>query len=97
LKDLDGLVDPKSQYWAETDPEQAADAKKPYDDVYLSGLVEGRFIFSTAISRHLLPFVHLHPATLVLPVEAKNGLLTVVDLRGHPKPAIEGQLKTGQR
>jgi type I restriction-modification system DNA methylase subunit len=78
VKDLNGKVDEKNQYWAETDPEQAAEAKKPYDDIQLSGLVEGKFIYSTALSRHLLPYVHLAPATVVLPIEAKNGLLTVV-------------------
>jgi hypothetical protein len=34
--------DPFTTYWAETDPEQAEDAKKPYKDVKLSGSIEGR-------------------------------------------------------
>ena len=67
-----------STYWAQTDPEQAAQAKKPYDDVKMQGLVEGKFIYSTAIAKHLLPFVLLTPATLVLPVEEKGGILSVV-------------------
>ena len=78
VNDINGEIDPNSQYWAETDLEQAASAQELYDDVYLNGLVEGRFIFNTAIARHLLPFVHLNPATVVLPVEEENGLLTVV-------------------
>ncbi|HEY2392744.1 MAG TPA: N-6 DNA methylase [Candidatus Angelobacter sp.] len=79
VKDLDSNVDEKAQYWAETDPEQAAEAKKPYDDIQMSGLVEGKFIYQTALSRHLVPYVHLPPATVVLPIEEKNGLLVVVE------------------
>ena len=78
LKDINGVVDRKSLYWAETDPEQANGAKSPYDDIYLSGHVEGEFIFSSALARHLLPFVLLPPATVVLPVEQKNGSLTIM-------------------
>ena len=78
ISELDGTPDVARQYWAETDPEQAAEAKKPYDDVYLSGMVEGRFIFQTALSRHLLPFVTLDPAWVVLPMEETNGNLSIV-------------------
>ena len=78
VRELQGAPDAEIQYWAETDPEQAAAAKKPYDDVHLSRLVEGRFIFTTAIARHLLPFAHLDPATIVLPIEASNGMLKIV-------------------
>src|SRR5207253_3731715 len=62
----------------ETDPEQAIQAKKPYDDVHISGLVEGPFVYATAIARHVLPYVHLAPSTLVLPVFAHDGLLSVL-------------------
>lgn len=79
VNDLNGTVDPKKQYWAETDPEQAAEAKKPYDDVNMSGLVEGRFIFQSALSRHLLPFVTLDPAWVVLPLEEVEGHLKVIE------------------
>jgi hypothetical protein len=78
LNELNTELDLEKQYWVETDPEQAAEAKKPYDDIHLSGMVEGRFIFQTALSRHLLPFVNLHPASVVLPLENENGLLSVV-------------------
>jgi type I restriction-modification system DNA methylase subunit len=78
VNDLDGDGEPDSQYWAETDPEQAAEAKPPYDDVHLKGLVEGKFVFSSALSKHLLPFVHLQPARVVLPLENKDGTLQVL-------------------
>lgn len=77
IPDLDGKIDPDKVYWAETDPAQAEEAKKPYKDVRVDGLVEGRFIYSSALARHLLPFVVLEPATVVLPYELKNHLLYV--------------------
>jgi hypothetical protein len=76
--ELNGVPDLEKQYWVETDPEQAAEAKKPYDDIHLSGMVEGRFIFQTALSRHLLPFISLHPVSVVLPLESEDGVLSVI-------------------
>lgn len=78
VTDFDGVPDPTRQYWAETDPEQAVEAKPPYDDVDMKGMVEGRFLFTTALSRHVLPFVHFPPATIVLPVTSNDGELSVI-------------------
>ncbi len=78
LNELEGKVDPKAVYWAETEPEQAAQAKKPYNDVKMNGLVEGKFIFTTAVSRHLVPYSLLTPVTVVLPIEEKDGSLKVL-------------------
>ncbi|MGB8802363.1 MAG: N-6 DNA methylase [Candidatus Acidiferrales bacterium] len=78
VRDLDGKPEFDRIYWAETDPEQAEDAKPPYDDVVVNGNVEGRFIYSTALSRHLLPFNLLDPATIVVPVGANGGELSVL-------------------
>jgi type I restriction-modification system DNA methylase subunit len=78
VSNLDGNPDPTAQYWAETDPDQAAEAKKPYDDIHMDGLVEGKFIYKTALSRHLLPYVHLTLATVALPIDARDGTLTVM-------------------
>jgi type I restriction-modification system DNA methylase subunit len=78
VTDFNGIPEPERQYWAVTDPEQAVEAKAPYDDVDMSGMVEGRFIFTTALSKHVLPFVHLVPADIVLPITAKDGNLTIV-------------------
>ena len=77
VNDLDGAVDPAKSYWAETDPEQARQAKPPYQDVHLSGQVEGKFIFSSALAKHVLPFVVLPTATVVLPLEEQHGVLRV--------------------
>lgn len=64
-------------YWMETDPEQAEDAKRPYQDVHMRGRVEGRFLYTTALSRHILPFVVLTPSLITVPVEAERGVLRV--------------------
>lgn len=77
IPDFNGSVDPATTYWAETDSEQAKEAKKPYKEVKLTGLVEGRFIYSTAISKQVLPFVVLDPVTVALPITEKQGLLTM--------------------
>jgi type I restriction-modification system DNA methylase subunit len=78
VNDLVGKRDPKAVYWAETEPEQAAQAKKPYNDVKMSGLIEGKFIYTTAVSRHLVPYSLLTPVTVALPIEERNGSLHVL-------------------
>ncbi len=78
INDLPEQIDPKALYWAETEPEQAAQAKKPYNDVHFSGLVDGKFIYATAVSRHLVPYSLLAPVTVVLPIEEKDHSLSVI-------------------
>lgn len=73
VEGLDGKPDPDRLYYARTNEETAKDSKPPYQDVRLQGNVEGRFLFSTAIARHVLPFVLLEPAPVVLPLEKSNG------------------------
>lgn len=77
VRSLTSPPDADALYSAETDPKQAEDAKPPYKGVRMKGQVEGRFLFFTAISRHLLPFVLLPPATVVLPLEQDAGSLRV--------------------
>ena len=55
-------------YRAVTEPEQAKLAKRPYKDVHLDGLVEGRFLFHSALSTNLLPFIMRGVKLVVLPV-----------------------------
>lgn len=78
VDDLNGKPKPDHLYWAVTEPEQAAQAKKPYEDVKMSGFVEGRFIFSTAVSRHLVPYSLVGTVNVVLPIEEKHGELRVL-------------------
>src|SRR5581483_2115907 len=87
---LTGNPDPEACYWAETDREHSPEGPKPYDAIRMSGRVEGRFIYRTVISRHLLPYVHARPATIVLPIIVQQGaveLLTAEVLlrRGYPE------------
>ena len=77
VRDAEGGIDPDSQYWIETDPEQAKEAKRPYKDVRLQGTVEGKFIFATAVSRHLLPFALRTTVPVVLPLERTESGLEV--------------------
>lgn len=74
IPDLDGALDANKLYWAETDPAQAEKAQETYKDVKIDGLVEGRFVYSAALSRHVLPFAVLEPSTIVLPFEEKGKL-----------------------
>jgi type I restriction-modification system DNA methylase subunit len=77
VTDLDGKADPNREYWAETEPEQAKEAKPPYDKLRMSGAVEGRFIYSSAVAKNLLPFTLLKPVPVVLPIVVKHGVITV--------------------
>jgi hypothetical protein len=79
VKELEGKPAPDILYFAETDPDQAKGAKPPYKDVRIKGNVEGRFLYSTAISKHILPFIVLPLATVVLPIERHHDRLHVVD------------------
>jgi hypothetical protein len=82
IRDLDGSPDFERIYWAQTDAEQAESAKPHYNEIVIDGRVEGRFIFSSALSKHLLPFALLAPATIVVPVVDKNGELSVLTSEG---------------
>ena len=88
VRDMDGVIDPDHLYSVETEPEQAEHAQEAYEDVKMKGRVEGRFIFSTALSRHLLPFALTSPPSILLPCETDQGSLTVLTVddlrrRGH--------------
>jgi hypothetical protein len=67
--------DPKKveQLFIETDREQAKDAKEPYKEIFLKGDIESKFIFRTALSKHVLPFALLDPSYIVLPVLKEHG------------------------
>jgi len=78
VRDMNGAIDPDRLYSVETEPDQAEDAKPPYDTVKMKGRVEGRFIFSTALSRHLVPFALASPPAILLPCETSQGSLTVL-------------------
>jgi hypothetical protein len=66
-------VDPHGLYRAETDPEQLKLAKKPWHDVHLSGLVEGRFFHYAVLAGRILPFALLTPSVVVIPLSGGSG------------------------
>ena len=77
-------IDPNGLYWANTEPEQAKEAKAPYKDIRMSGQIEPQFLFRTAISKNVLPFAIIDPPLVILPV--------VVDRNG-PRVQTASQLK----
>jgi hypothetical protein len=84
VRGVDGPVDPERLYSAETDPEQAAGAKPPYRDVRITGQLEGRFLFRTALSKHLAPFSIAEAPLVFLPIEEREGaprVFTAEELR----------------
>ena len=78
VKDLGKRVNSEKLYWAETDPEQAKESKAPYKEIRMSGHIEGKFIFSTALAKHVLPFVVLNTPKVVLPIEIKSGFFNIM-------------------
>ena len=59
-------------------------AKAAYKGLVMKGNVEGRFLYATILSTDLLPFGHLKPRLVVLPIEPKGPgyiLLTAEEAR----------------
>lgn len=81
LENADKAIAPEELYWAETDLEQAKESKPPYQDVFLKGNIEGRFIFFTALSKHILPFTLLKQVPVVLPIQIQKNELEVVSAK----------------
>ncbi len=75
VSDLKGRPNEDGVYWAETDDAYKNAAQPAYKEVHLAGLIEGRFIYSTAIAKHVLPFVALRPDLVILPLLSNNGSL----------------------
>ncbi len=44
------------------------EAKKPWTDIDLTGRIESRFLFRTALSKSILPFALFNPSLVVLPI-----------------------------
>ena len=61
-------IHPGGIYWANTDPEQAKEAKAPYKDILMRGEIEAEFLFRTAISKNVLPFAVIDLPMVILPV-----------------------------
>lgn len=72
-------IEPESVYAVRTDPEQAKTAKAPYQDVALSGQIEGRFLFATALSKHVLPFSVSDLPLVAIPAMIENGRFQMLE------------------
>src|SRR5262249_1520864 len=44
------------------------DAKPPWKDIEIRGVIESKFLFRTALSKSILPFALYKPALIVLPI-----------------------------
>jgi hypothetical protein len=72
LQPGDAAVNPAMQ----TDPDMNREAKKPWKDVRLEGLVHPENLFATLLSKHLVPFGALRLHLVALPVRLVNNELT---------------------
>jgi hypothetical protein len=79
--DLAGALEPDRSYWVETDEEQAKTAKKAYRNIRLRGNVEGEFIYSVPLSKHVLPFLMLDAPDVVLPINHQGSILSAKELK----------------
>ena len=48
------------------------DAKEPWKNIRLKGRINTKFLFRTALARHLVPFGLINPALIVLPIVIKR-------------------------
>ena len=53
-----------------THPLARQEAKKPWNDITLTGRVNGEFLFRTATARNIVPFVLINPPLVTLPLQA---------------------------
>ena len=62
-----------------TDPRATMEAKKTYQDVYLAGQVESRFLYTTLLSTDLIPFGHLGFRLVALPILPQDKGYQILD------------------
>jgi hypothetical protein len=51
-----------------THPLAVEGAKKPWDEICLTGAMQGKYLFRTALARNVLPFALVNPPLVVLPL-----------------------------
>lgn len=59
-----------------------AGAKKPWDGISLTGQIQGKYLYRTAIARNVLPFALINPPLVALPLVREDA----VDSAGEPLP-----------
>lgn len=70
------------------------DAKAPWKGLNFSGAIESKFLFRTALSKSILPFVLYKPDLVVLPIE-KDGNNTII-IRNHEELMRGGNLNASK-
>ena len=77
-----------------------ADAKAPWKDISLSGQIESRFIFRTALAKSILPFALYQPDLVALPISIEKDGVTgnkSIKLWSANELMNEGYLKASRR
>ena len=83
---LDGLADlAKRVVNLHTHPLAVEGAKKPWDGISLTGAMQGKYLFRTALARNVLPFALVNPALVVLPLVLQDDA-DAKDASGEPLP-----------
>ena len=65
-----------------THPLAVQGAKKPWDGIVLTGPMQGKYLFRTALARNVLPFALVNPALVALPLVQEDD----VDASGESLP-----------
>lgn len=65
-----------------THPLAVESAKKPWDEISLSGAMQGKYLFRTALARNVLPFALVNPPLVALPLVQEDE----VDSSGRSMP-----------
>ena len=77
------------------------DAKEPWKNIKLRGHVNSRYLFRTALARHLVPFGLIAPPLVLLPIEIEetpttDGLARRIRLLDHQALQRAGELETAK-
>ncbi len=73
--EVTGKIAEDTLYTIETDRDRARNAKEPYKGLVTPGEIEGKFLYTTALSEHVLPFYVAPPVLIALPVLGRAGQL----------------------
>ncbi|MFN7882710.1 MAG: hypothetical protein ACK5PF_06820, partial [bacterium] len=68
-----------------THPLALEGAKKPWDGISLTGLMQGRYLYRTAIARNVLPFALVNPPLVALPLVKEERSQTGAGMYGNPE------------
>ena len=80
---LDGLLDlSKRVVNLRTHPLAVQGAKKPWNGITLTGPMQGKYLYRTALARNVLPFALINPALVALPLVQEDD----VDPSGEALP-----------